>query len=162
MQCQRRCFAIPATSLNPDGWSGEQQGPRRGCAGAWVRSAPAVRGWGCPGGAARARDFAQIFAIAVGGAQAPLVAVADVWACPRVRAVSPGSLLLRWVGFGCAGARVRPGLSCGGGAVTRIFAIAVSGILSGLRGCAGPPRPRLWRWVSPGSLLLRLVGFGWG
>ena len=67
-----------------------------------------------------------------------LVAVVYVWAGPRVCAVSPGSLLF-------------------------------SGLRSWLRGCAGPPGHLLWRWrmsvraaVSPWSLLLRLIGIGWG
>ena len=58
MQCQRRCFVIPVASLNAGGGSGEQRGPRRSCAGVWVRSTPAIRGGGCPGGAARARYLA--------------------------------------------------------------------------------------------------------
>ena len=58
-----------------------------------------------------------------------------------MRAISPGSLLLRSVGFGrdSAGAWGRRGPACGGG------------------GCLGGPALRA---MSPRSLMLRLVCFG--
>ena len=65
---------------------------------------------------------------------------------------------------------MRPGLSCGGGGclggAARMFAIAAGGMLGAARGpfvtvsdvWTGPRG----RAVSSGSLVLRLVGFGWG
>ena len=65
---------------------------------------------------------------------------------------------------------MRPGLSCGGGGclggAARMFAIAAGGMLGAVRGpfvtvsdvWTGPRG----RAVSSGSLILRLVGFGWG
>ena len=63
-----------------------------------------------------------------------------MWAGPRIRAVSPESLLLRLVGFR---SRLR--------GYTRVL-VAKAEVCVGPRGDA----------VSPGSLLLRLVGLGWG
>ena len=97
-----------------------------------------------------------------------------MWAGPRVRAVSPESLLLRLV-ISVAAAWVRPG-SCGeggslGGAawgrgLARIFAFAVVGLRLGARGRPGHACGGGWclggagQAVSSGSLLLRSVGFG--
>ena len=61
-----------------------------------------------------------------GAARSPLVAVADVW-----------------VAVADVWAAQARGLA-------QIFAIAIGGIRSGLRGCVGSPRPRLWRMSGRG------------
>ena len=101
-------------------------------------------------------------------ARASLVPVADVWAGPRGDAVSPGSLLLRLMGFGwgCAGARNRPSpeenRGCLGGAarargLARILAVARDRHRWGFGG-AWPARNPLV--IVVGVTAFRLVGFG--
>ena len=77
MQCQRRYFAIPITSLNAGGGSGEQRGPRmRGSARSPLFAVEDVsRGRGAGygvGGGGRAHDLARIFAAAIGELQSGL------------------------------------------------------------------------------------------
>ena len=167
MQCQRLCHSSYVAKYGRwFGWAARAASGLPGCAGPlgprcsrWKMSG---RGRAC----ARSRPdlcycgwWASIRTARVrGAAQAPLMA--DVWAGPRIRLVSPGSLLLRLVGFsrgwtsrgsgGCLGRAAR------GRGLARILATAVSGLRLGQLVCAGLPGPRMWWWLmsgrsSPGS-----------